>query len=176
MTTPTYTKENAGRLCPQEWPELPRKRQDIRGPAKSGPPGMLSETLEWVTKKTSSYAATCEKQLSSRTNSFDRIGNSNLELFFEAQAFPQEVCDETGSMWSFTKIADSLKLPDRASEDNLIEKDFRFSHLQSTKMEKGVEDTRDSADGESDSSWLLALQELSNCVGEAAVDTSQHSE
>ena len=39
-----------------------------------------------------------------------------------------------------------------------------------------MEDTRDSADGESDSSWLLALQELSNCVGEAAVDTSQHSE
>ena len=43
-------------------------------------------------------------------------------------------------------------------------------------MGKGVEDTRDSSDGEFESSWLLALQELSSYVGEAAVATSQYSE
>ena len=79
-------------------------------------------------------------------------------------------------MWSFTQRADSVEVPGRTSKNNLAEKDFRFSHLHATKMDTGVEDTRDSADGESDSSLLQALQELSSCVGEAAVDTSQHSE
>ena len=137
LTAPTYIKGDADRLCPPEWPELPRRRQDIKEPARSRPPGLPPETPGWVTRKTRSHAATCKKQLSSRTNGSPRISNSNVELFSEAQAFPQEVCDETGSMWSFTERADSLKLPGRASENNLTEKDFRFSHLQSTKMENG---------------------------------------
>ena len=43
-TTPTYIREDADRLCLQEWPELPQKRQDTRGPARSRPPGLPLET------------------------------------------------------------------------------------------------------------------------------------
>ena len=33
LTTPTYIREDTDRLCPQEWPELPQRRQDIKEPA-----------------------------------------------------------------------------------------------------------------------------------------------
>ena len=173
---PTLIREDADRLSTQEWPELPQERQDIKEPVRSRLPGLPPEIPGRMTREASSQATTCKKQFGSRTNGSLRISNQNSELFYEAQEFPQEVRDETGTMWSFTEKADSVNVPGRTSKNNLAEKDFEFGHLHSTKMEKGAEDTRDSTDGESDSSLLLALQELSSCVGEAAVGASQHSE
>ena len=173
---PTLIREDADRLSTQEWPELPQERQDIKEPVRSRLPGLPPEIPGRMTREASSQATTCKKQFGSRTNGSLRISNQNSELFYEAQEFPQEVRDETGTMWSFTEKADSVNVPGRTSKNNLAEKDFEFGHLHSTKMENGAEDTRDSTDGESDSSLLLALQELSSCVGEAAVGASQHSE
>ena len=111
--------------------------------------------------------SSAKKSLVSRTNSPARIKDSSQGLFSVEPTLSQEVSEKTGNRWPFTKRADSKKLTEKVLKNNLLRKDFINSHPEFRKM--GLS-TRDSRDGESETSLLQLLQKMSDYKNETAVD------
>ena len=106
----------------------------------------------------------------SRINSSARIKDSSQGLFSVEPTLSEEVSEKTGNRWPFTKRAESKNLTQKVLKNNLLRKDFINSHPEFRKMDLSTKDSRDSSDGESETSLLQLLQKMSDYQNETAGD------
>ena len=155
----------------QKWPSLLDQRSDTGEPAvsrlsklASGPPGPLGE-------KPQGHSTNCKRNQSHTPKNSVVIGHQKKGLFCEEYKYSQEVGEKTGSELSLTESADSREVSVKDIQINPKKRQIGDRHPISLEMNSTIENGENRADGESDSSLIKLLAELSD---EEQLTTDSH--